>query len=40
MLTLADDVYTLLGIFQGDDQIQSQIVKSVLTARSCFPRVA
>ena len=40
VLTLADDVYTLLGIFQGDDQIQSQIVKSVLTARSCFPRVA
>ena len=41
VLTLADDTYTSLGIFQGDDQIQSQIVtKAVLTARSCFPRVA
>jgi Uma2 family endonuclease len=40
VLTLRDDTYTSLGIFQGDDQIQSQIVTAaVLIVRSCFPRV-
>jgi Uma2 family endonuclease len=40
VLALADDAYLSLGVFQGDDQIQSQIVtKAVLIVRSCFPRV-
>lgn len=40
VLTLNDDVYMSLGIFQGDDRILSRIVAaSVIIARSCFPRV-